>query len=317
MRSSLSTSSVLLETGSGLAAFARRQAERVGGLVMIAATIAAVGALATWSVSDPSFSHATDNPVTNALGYAGAVYSDIATQFFGLAALMTLLPLLAWGVLFSFGRAPDRLPRRGVAWLFSSILLAGVIGCIQPSAGWPLPTGLGGVLGDVVLKLPSLALGGYPTGIAALLIGMVLAAPALYMLGFASGVFDADWSRKPAAGKAARDEFEGFDDEEDDTGSGAAAIGAVVHWWLSTRAFFKRHGLIGREKAEPAMRQPSAAVIATRRIEPGFDTVDDGAMPYAELRDDMDDFAEQDFNDPAQYETFENEGDFDAAPQPV
>ena len=150
MRSSLSTSSALLDTGSGLAAFARRQAERAGGVAMIVATAAAIGALATWNVADPSFSHATDNPVTNALGYPGAVYADIATQFFGLAALMTLLPLLAWGVLFALGRRPDQLPRRGIAWLGSSLLFAGVVGCVQPSSGWPLPTGLGGVLGDVV-----------------------------------------------------------------------------------------------------------------------------------------------------------------------
>ncbi len=35
-------------------------------------------ALATWSVQDPSFSHATDAPVRNLLGRAGAIAADLA-----------------------------------------------------------------------------------------------------------------------------------------------------------------------------------------------------------------------------------------------
>ncbi len=66
--------------------------------------------------------------------------------------------------------------------------MAGVIGCVVPPESWPLPSGLGGVMGDLVLKLPSLALGGYPTGLAALVIGAVLLAPALYLFAFACGL---------------------------------------------------------------------------------------------------------------------------------
>ena len=309
MRSSLSTSSALLDTGSGLAAFARRQAERAGGVAMIVATAAAIGALATWNVADPSFSHATDNPVTNALGYPGAVYADIATQFFGLAALMTLLPLLAWGVLFALGRRPDQLPRRGIAWLGSSLLFAGVVGCVQPSSGWPLPTGLGGVLGDVVLKIPSLLLGGYPQGVPALLIGLVLAGPAIYALAYASGLVGGTWRKADRAERADNIEFdESSDDEDDAPGNVALAFGQVAHWWLSTRAYLKRHGMFA-EKAKEPVRQPTAAVLAARRIEPDFDE-DVGVTADFDIDTDMDDARAA----PAYFEEDGEDDDMPAAP---
>ena len=50
--------------------------------------------LATWNAGDPSWSYAADAPVKNAMGYPGAVLSDIALQFFGIAALPALLS--AW-----------------------------------------------------------------------------------------------------------------------------------------------------------------------------------------------------------------------------
>ncbi len=240
---------------------------------MIAAATAAVGALATWNVADPSFSHATDNPVTNALGYPGAVYADIATQFFGLAALVTLLPLIAWGLLFAMGRRPNRLAARGAAWLAASVLAAGIAGCVSPSSGWPLPTGMGGVAGDVVLKLPALALGGYPTGMAAALIMAALAAPALYGLAFASGLFGRRQARQEDVITA---DGADIDDQDDGPGAITVALGAMTHWWLSVRAFMRRSSGLraASERAErsaPPARQPAAAVLAARRIDPDFD----------------------------------------------
>ena len=46
-----------------------------------------IAALATWNVADPSFSHATDNPVSNAMGFPGAVLADLSMQFLGLASV--------------------------------------------------------------------------------------------------------------------------------------------------------------------------------------------------------------------------------------
>jgi len=283
MRSGLSTSSTLLDSGSGLAAFARRQAERLGGVAMLGSAIAAIGALATWNVADPSFSHATDNPVTNALGYPGAVYADIATQFFGLAALISLLPLIAWGLLFAMGRRPDRLIARGGAWFGASVLAAGIAGCVPPSTGWPLPTGMGGVAGDVVLKLPALALGGYPTGLAATLIMATLFLPALYALAFASGLF----GRRVAEQDVVTADGADMDDRDDEPGAITVALGAMTHWWLSARAFMRRtlgertpsERTARTERLEPTARSTAAAVLAARRIDPDFDEYATRAEP--------------------------------------
>ena len=54
-------------------------------------------ALATWSVQDPSLSHATDAPVHNLLGRPGAIAADLMMQLLGLGSLALLLPIAVWG----------------------------------------------------------------------------------------------------------------------------------------------------------------------------------------------------------------------------
>ena len=60
--------------------------------------------------------------------------------------------------------------------------MAGVAGCFPPNPTWPLPTGFGGVFGDIVLKMPSMALGEYPQGVIAMVLAFILALPALGIL---------------------------------------------------------------------------------------------------------------------------------------
>src|SRR5690606_34907450 len=139
-----------LEDGDhGFQAFLRGIVKRCFGLALGGFSIFAVASLGTWNVGDPSFSHATANPVTNAMGYAGAVFSDLTMQFFGLSAVAALLPIVFWAVCMMTGRNIDRIGKRSLAWLGAALLLAGIAGCIAAPATWPLPTGLGGVFGDL------------------------------------------------------------------------------------------------------------------------------------------------------------------------
>ena len=85
------------ESDHGLQAFARRQIWRAVGIALLLTVAFCLASLGTWNVADPSFSHATANPVTNAMGYPGAVFSDLAMQFFGLASVATLMPAVIWG----------------------------------------------------------------------------------------------------------------------------------------------------------------------------------------------------------------------------
>ena len=162
-------------------------------------------------------------------------------QFFGLSSVAALVPAVIWGFLFATARGVDNMPRRAAAWFGASLFFAAIAGCATPPETWPLPSGLGGVFGDMMLKIPSVFTGGgYPTGFLATLLAVLLVGPALYLSAYGSGLH----ARKngfavlaPARPKPKAEE-EAFDDEDED--SGILALGAIAHWWLSARAFMRR-----------------------------------------------------------------------------
>ncbi|MER8415106.1 DNA translocase FtsK [Mesorhizobium sp. M0140] len=265
MRSGASAPLALAGTGHGIQAFARRQVGRLVGVGLFALAAFGVASLATWNVADPSFSHATNNTVTNAMGYAGAVFSDLAMQFFGLAAVAALVPTVIWGFLLFSARGVDRLPKRGLTWFGFALLAAAMVGCVVPPKTWPLPTGLGGVFGDMVLKIPGVVIGGYPTGLIASIIAILLAAPALWLFAHGSALIGrkngfAVMEDEPAADPREDDLL--FDNDEDEGDEGILALGAITHWWLSLRAWMHRRAVRRRQERdeyEPEMEQRSTA----------------------------------------------------------
>jgi S-DNA-T family DNA segregation ATPase FtsK/SpoIIIE len=264
MRSGLAAPSALIETGWNLQLFARRQFSRLLGVTLVAAVGAGVASLATWSVADPSFSHATDNPVTNAMGYPGAVFADLAMQFFGLAAVPALVPAVLWGFFLATSRGVDGMAKRGSAWLGAALLFAAIAGCIAAPPTWPLPTGLGGVFGDMVLKLPGLFLGGYPNGWVAGLIALVLASPAIWLFAYGSALirrsngFARTLPEPTRVVTAAPDVDSLLDDDDDDTGTVSVLIGKMAHMWLSARFFLRRNFASARERPAKAQKQIDA-----------------------------------------------------------
>jgi DNA segregation ATPase FtsK/SpoIIIE, S-DNA-T family len=137
---------------------ARRFRELAGlGLVILAG--AAGASLASWSVLDPSLSHATSAPIHNLLGYGGAIGSDLLMQLIGLGSIMLLLPIATWGWRLMTHRAFDREILRLTSWVLCVAFATAFFSCLPRSAGWPLPTGIGGVVGDAILRLPQLLLG--------------------------------------------------------------------------------------------------------------------------------------------------------------
>src|SRR3954452_25628932 len=136
------------------AALRRRVHEIVGGVLICIAGVAAV-ALATWSVQDPSFSHATNAPVRNMLGLPGAIGADLMMQLFGLATIALLLPIATWGWRLVTHRPLAREKTRIVLWLLGAVAAAAFASCLSPSKGCPLPTGPRRVIGDWLLRLPA------------------------------------------------------------------------------------------------------------------------------------------------------------------
>ncbi|MGA7811133.1 DNA translocase FtsK 4TM domain-containing protein, partial [Bradyrhizobium sp.] len=130
-------------------ALARRLRE-LAGLGLIALSGVAAAALITWSVQDPSLSHATSRAIHNIVGYPGAIGADLLMQILGIGSIMVILPIALWGWRMLNHRGFDREALRFGCYILCIIIAAGFASCWPRSAAWPLPTGLGGVVGDAL-----------------------------------------------------------------------------------------------------------------------------------------------------------------------
>ena len=242
----------------------RRRVRETGGLVLIGVAVIATAALATWSVKDPSLSYATGAPVHNLLGTHGAVAADLLMQLFGLAAVAIVLPVAFWGWRLFTHRRVDREGLRLLLWVGGWPLAAGFAACLSRAATWPLPTGLGGVVGDALLRLPAYVAGGVLSGTPRFVIAIVFGLAALGVIGTACGFGfhapddDDDDYVAPAES----------DDEQE--GAIAIAIGALAHGFLSLKAHAWRAfaALLAFRSAERAPAHPTSRERVEPRIVP-------------------------------------------------
>ncbi|MES2197404.1 MAG: DNA translocase FtsK [Pseudomonadota bacterium] len=209
-------------------ALARRLRE-LAGLALIAVSGVAAAALMTWSVQDPSLSHATSRPIRNILGYPGAIGADLLMQIIGLGAIMLVLPIAVWGWRMLTHRTFDREALRIACWILCTVISAGFASCWAHGGAWPLPTGLGGVVGDALVRAPAVVFG--PPGIIyRLVLGIILFAGVVATFLFASGM-----GSRPL--EAELTEIEDDDApfvEEGDRGS--VSLGWVFHAVMSAKA---------------------------------------------------------------------------------
>jgi S-DNA-T family DNA segregation ATPase FtsK/SpoIIIE len=244
----------------------RRAAELIGAGVL-AALAAACAALLTWSVADPSLNHATSTPIHNLLGRPGAIVSDIAMQFFGLACVVALVAPAFWGWRLVTHKGLDRVRNKLGLWVVGSTLAAGCASLLPAPASWPLPTGLGGVVGDAALWAPRYFLAGSALGMA--LVGLTLIALAILSLTAASGYHlmpagetDVEEPRSGVKAAPARRAAERYDSDEEDSdgepGFGLVSIGAVIHMTLSLRSALRRL-FLGRAKTPAPAGPPPRA----------------------------------------------------------
>jgi S-DNA-T family DNA segregation ATPase FtsK/SpoIIIE len=255
-----------------LGAMVRRRLREVGGIALISLAIVAALALATWSVQDPSLSHATDAKVHNLLGLPGAIAADLMMQLLGLGSLALLLPIAIWGYRLLGHRPLSRERLRVLLWLIGAVAAAAFASCLPKSAHWPLPCGLGGVIGDAALRLPTVAFGIQMSGTARLAAAVVLGIAALVAFAGAAGMIWRDLSD---------DEYDEAEEtiEADDEGAWNP-LGWLTHQVLSLRARIAR--LFRRRTATPAALRNYAAAPRPR-IEPRFDR---SADPYVEVEAD-------------------------------
>src|ERR1700731_2100664 len=254
-----------------LGALLKRRLREVSGIALLSLAMMAALALATWSVQDPSLSHATDAPVRNLLGHPGAITADLLMQLLGLGSLALLLPIAIWGYRLLGHRPLSREKLRMLLWLFGAVLAAAFASCLPRSAHWPLPCGLGGVIGDAVLRLPMVLFGVPMVGAYRLAAAIVLGSAALVAFAGAAGII---WHDAP-------DDEEDDEEETADDEGGWISLGWLIHGVLSIRARIAR--LFRRRPVTQAAPRPAAA----RRIEPRFN-----APPVQYAGDEADDAAE-------------------------
>jgi S-DNA-T family DNA segregation ATPase FtsK/SpoIIIE len=233
----------------------RRRLRELAGLGLIALAFTGATALATWSVQDPSFSHATNAPVRNMLGIQGAIAADLLMQLLGLASvvLVLLVAILGWRLLTH--RPLYRERWRLLLWIVAAIFAAAFASCLPRTATWPLPTGLGGVIGDALLRVPAFLFAPI-TGATQIALAGITGVLAVAAFAVAAGAF---WRDPDAEGE--RSEREEYIEDEERT---SISLGWLVHEFMSLRA---RIRLLFARRAPPS---PARSAVARARTEPHF-----------------------------------------------
>src|ERR1700761_428137 len=152
---------------------------RLIGVFALGLVALLMAALASWSVDDPSLSYATSKPVQNWLGTPGAIVADLSFQVLGLGIIVLLIPLAVWGWSFVRRRVPAKMALRLIAWIAATGLATGVLAFLPAPASWPLPTGMGGLIGGGFSNLAALVTGEHPQPVTAWLFAIILMAPTL------------------------------------------------------------------------------------------------------------------------------------------
>jgi S-DNA-T family DNA segregation ATPase FtsK/SpoIIIE len=206
-----------------------RRLRELAGLGLLALSGGAAAALMTWSVQDPSLSHATSRAIHNVAGYPGAIGADLLMQILGLGAIMLILPVAIWGWRMLTHRTFDREALRITCWILCTVISAGFASCWAHGGAWPLPTGLGGVVGDALLRAPAVVFG--PPGfVYCLVLGTVLGAAMVVTFLIASGM----GSRPQEQELTPIEDDDAPFEEEDDRGS--VSLGWVFHAAMSAKA---------------------------------------------------------------------------------
>jgi len=161
---------------------------RVVGAVLLATVALLWVSVLSWTVSDPSLTHATGGEPRNVLGAIGAIMSDLMLQTLGFAATIALLAPMLWGL--ELVQAERVLGFRAKAAYFplAVLMLAGALSSLPSLEIWPFRHGYGGLLGDAVLRLASSLLAVVNPDRAGVAAGMVLMAAGVSSLSLSVGV---------------------------------------------------------------------------------------------------------------------------------
>ena len=181
----------LLPTGS--VDFIHRRLIELGGLVLLALALICTLSLVTYSPDDPNFNHATANAATNLLGRPGAHLADLLLQTVGFGSVALILGLIAW----SWRVMSHRGLRWG--WIHLAVLPFGIcftaatLAALPVADGWPLNSGYGGIVGEVIFNTIIVAGQQINLAIHPAILGPILLVIAALLLLVSFGVSGQEW----------------------------------------------------------------------------------------------------------------------------
>jgi S-DNA-T family DNA segregation ATPase FtsK/SpoIIIE len=124
-------------------------ARGTGAALLLGVTILWLS-LVSWSVTDPSLTHATSGATRNLMGPLGAIVSDLLLQTFGFASVVVLIAPLFWSLELLLAGRVQRLKPKLAFFPLAVAVLAGAISALPVAVSWPLHHGFGGILGDAI-----------------------------------------------------------------------------------------------------------------------------------------------------------------------
>ena len=146
----------------GLRAFARNRVLECVGILTLCILASVTIGLATWSEADPSWSHAHDGDVLNALGRPGAVLADKLISWLGIATGVLIAIPSFWAVALITHQRVSLWAARFWSAIGALALFAAAFSMLPVPSAWRARTGLGGSLGDIIsnalVKLPAMLL---------------------------------------------------------------------------------------------------------------------------------------------------------------
>ncbi|KAA6405459.1 DNA translocase FtsK 4TM domain-containing protein, partial [Candidatus Tokpelaia sp.] len=276
------------------------------GIFIVFAVGAAAAALASWNFADPSLNnYAAETRPTNILGFWGASFADISMQFFGLGSVAALLPPFFWGLLLIAQKNIPRLKRRLGFLLLGLFTLSAACALLPPPQSWPMPIGLGGVVGDKLVGLFNFLPGAVSPFFISLAALFVLFPLAMIFAAYAGGVILRPHGRRQAEvsryGQENNEEetapfYPGNDNNIRAAGQDSFAednekpekherwhsfFGFILHHYLRLVSFCRLHFGSRDANGNSRVKQHFSTAGGDRRREPYIDTA--GAAEHSAL----------------------------------
>ena len=248
----------------GLSGFVRRRAVETLGLGVLIVAVGFALSLLSYAPEDPNFNHATGRAPGNLLGLPGAYVAEFSLQTFGAMAGLLTLVLLSWSWRLVSDRHIPRFLLRLTLLPIALVSAAIAAANVEPPGIWPLSTGLGGLVGDILGDRIAAVSHAHLPALPPVLYGIAFGLLALLSLAFTMALTVGEWGAMSRRGGLI-------------AMSTLRAINTLAHAgeWLDARRRSREARNDPSNRREPVLERGAVDVAGGRRS--GDDDPDGGA----------------------------------------